>query len=174
MSKISFNKLNIAKETEVKTFTFNDVEIEVKQYLDLNSKKNIIDFALNGNKDLNFVNKLVSDALFNYLLVLSYTNIELTTKKEKEDPVKVYDLMEKSGLIDAVYSHIPTQEIKELVEAYQNSVEEFNNYKRSFKGIVDTFITDIPEQLEALSSVLEDFDPNQLKILNELTSVVSK
>lgn len=174
MSKVGFNKLNITKETEVKVFSFNGVEIEVKQYLDLNSKKNIIDFALNSNKGLNFANKLVSDALFNYLLVLSYTNIELTTKKEKEDPVKVYDLMEKSGLIDAVYSNIPTQEIHELVEAYEESIKEFNTYKCSLKGIVDTFITNIPEQLEALSTMLENFDPNQLKILNELTSVVSK
>ena len=46
MSKLAFHKLNITKELPVKTINFNGTDIEVKQYLDLNSKQNIIDMAI--------------------------------------------------------------------------------------------------------------------------------
>ena len=40
MAKVSFTKLNLKANNEVKTITWNDQEIEVKQYLALKDQKN--------------------------------------------------------------------------------------------------------------------------------------
>lgn len=172
MSKLAFNKLNITKELPIKTINFNGIDIEVKQYLDLNSKQNIIDMAIEPSKLLPYVNRLLSDAIFSYLAVLSYTNLELTLKKEKEDPIKVYDIMESSGLIDAVFSAIPEVELNSLVESYKDAIEDYNSYKVSIKGSLDSALESLPQNLQAINSALETFDPEKFKILNELTAVV--
>ena len=66
MSKLAFHKLNITKEIPVKTINFNGTDIEVKQYLDLNSKQIIIDMAIVPSILLPYVNRLLSDAIFSY------------------------------------------------------------------------------------------------------------
>jgi hypothetical protein len=43
MAKISFNKLGAKTNTEVKNVVFNEQTIEVKQYLPLKDKMNIVD-----------------------------------------------------------------------------------------------------------------------------------
>lgn len=174
MAKIAFNKLNISKEIKVNKINFNGIDIDVKQYLDLNSKHNIIDFALETSKNLPYVDRIVSDALFNYLLVLSYTDIEITTKKEKEDPIKVYDLMEQSGLINAVISAIDEVEYNSLVESYENAIIKRDGYASSFRGVFESFLNNLPTNIEALNVALENFDPEQLKVINELKNVGTK
>ena len=57
-------------------------------------------------------------------------------------------------------------------EYYNMAVNDYNTYVGSFKGVLEGIIVNIPEQVEALSKALEEFDPSQLKILNELTSSV--
>lgn len=174
MAKIAFNKLNINKEIEVNTINFNGVDIKVKQYLDLNSKHHLIDFALESSKHLPYVDRLVSDALFNYLVVISYTDIEITTKREKEDPIKVYDLMENSGLINAVISAINEVEYNSLVEYYEKAITSRDAYATTFRGVMDSFMEKLPMNIESLMSALEGFDPEQLKILNELAAMGEK
>ena len=76
-----------------------------------------------------------------------------------------------ADIAGTVYS-IPKEEIESLTEYYNMAVNDYNKYVGSFKGIVEGIIVNIPEQVEALSKALEEFDPSQLKILNELTSSV--
>ena len=168
METINFKDLYKETKLDESVVMFNDTKIKVKQYLDLDSKKNIIDIALQGGKTPKFINRLVSDALFNYLIVLSYTNIVI----KDWDEIEAYNFMEESGLIDLVYSAIPKEEIESLTEYYNMAVNDYNTYVGSFKGVLEGIIVNIPEQVEALSKALEEFDPSQLKILNELTSSV--
>lgn len=172
MTKIAFNKLNINKEDLVVNVDFNGTQIEVKQYLSLQGKQDIVDFALEASNHLPFVSRLISDAFFNYLVVLSYTNIELTTKKEKEDAVKTYDLMEKSGLIDLVLENIPEVELEHLVEVYEKAIEGSDAYKRSISGSLTTLIGMLPQLSSSVNSALEGLDAENLQILNELRAVV--
>lgn len=173
MSKLSFNKLGLNKEEAIiTTIKFNEQDIEVKSYLDLEYKQDIVDGALSASASLPFVNRLVSDAYFNYLIVLSYTNLEITTKKEKENPVKVYDLMEKSGLIDAVFNAIPEQELDSLIEYYEKAIQDYNKYKSSIRGMIEEFAALLPQTLDSVNSALSSLDAENLAILNELKAVM--
>jgi hypothetical protein len=100
-----------------------------------------------------------------------YTNINFT-EKQKENPTKLYDLLEENGLIDAVISLIPSTEYQTLYEgvaeiskniyAYQNSVlgildvvnKDYNNLKLDTNEIVEELTN--PEQLLTLKKVIDN------------------
>ena len=46
MAKVAFSKLGLKEKKEVKTITINNVQIEVKQYLPINNKIDIINKAI--------------------------------------------------------------------------------------------------------------------------------
>ena len=49
MAKIPYSKLNLKINTDVSTFSFNGFEIEIKEYLPLEEKLNIITNILNNS-----------------------------------------------------------------------------------------------------------------------------
>ncbi len=170
MKKIGFNKLTLTKQDEA-ILNFNGVDIAVKQYLPLKEKQDIIDFAIQASAEYPYVSRIVSDASFNLFVVLSYTNIELTTKKEKEDPMKTYDSMEESGLVDLVFQNIPEAEMNYLVEAYEQSVKDYNSYKNSLRKMMDDFSEAIPNSVELIQNSLKDIEGlDNLDILKELSA----
>jgi len=81
MSKITFNKLNLTKNTEVKTVKINDQIIEVKQYLPIQEKLELIADVLNDIQDNNnFINYIKMKAYLGLHIVIRYTNISFTEK----------------------------------------------------------------------------------------------
>ena len=53
MAKVSFSKLNLNKNTEVSTFEWGDQVIEVKDYLPIGDKLNLISEIINDSIDKN-------------------------------------------------------------------------------------------------------------------------
>ena len=66
-----------------------------------------------------------------------YTNINFT-EKQKEDPTKLYDLLEENGLIDAVINLIPHTEYATLYDGVVEISKNIYAYQTSVLGILDT------------------------------------
>ena len=58
MAKISFNKLNLKKDTTINVIKIGDVEIEVKNYLPIEEKMSLIDLVVQESMEYGFVNPL--------------------------------------------------------------------------------------------------------------------
>jgi hypothetical protein len=61
MAKVSFNKLGLIKNNDIKTIEYNGQTIEVKQYLSINDKAILASNVLNntlGNGTVRFINPL--------------------------------------------------------------------------------------------------------------------
>jgi hypothetical protein len=56
MAKVSFTKLGLKANQEIKTFNFNEQIIEVKQYLPVNEKLTLISNVINQSIDENNFN----------------------------------------------------------------------------------------------------------------------
>ena len=56
MAKVNFNKLNLTKNTEIKNIDINENIIEVKQYLPVEEKLELISYIANmaHDEDYNF------------------------------------------------------------------------------------------------------------------------
>ena len=85
MAKASLTKLGLKVNQEIKTIEFNGQVIEVKQYLPVNNKleliSNVINMSADGN---NFANPLKVEVYFALEVIEAYTNISFK-KKQKED-----------------------------------------------------------------------------------------
>lgn len=156
MAKIAFTKLGLTKaaESAVKFTEINGQTIEVKQYLPINDKLNLIANVLNQSADENnFANPIKLDVFTSLEIVFAYTNISFT-EKQKEDLVKLYDLLESNGIFNMIIAEIPKAEYAAIVDGVTECANAVYTYRNSVMGILDT----IAKDYDTL-----DFDINSLR-----------
>lgn len=166
MAKVAFSKLGVKTNQEVKTITWNDQTIEVKQYLPVNNKLELISRVINLSADENnFANPVKVDIYFAIEVVDAYTNISFT-EKQKEDVCKLFDSITSSGLFTAVKDAIPVEEHDNLYYAMNGCVSAVYNYKNSVMGILENITTDY-DNLNLDASVIQQklADPQNLELL---------
>ena len=167
MAKISFSKLKLNKETEVSKIMIGEVEVEVKQYIPISEKMFVLDTILQDAFDYNFINKAKADALLHLYMVMCYTNINFL-KKERDNMLETYDLLEKNGVIDAVVNAIPEDEYNAFVTYCQEVTEDYDKYKNSILGIVEKFVGEIPEKLDTINAAMSNFKTEDLKSIQDI------
>ena len=139
MAKVSFSKLGLTKNTNIKNIEYNGQNIEIKQYLSINDKAVIASNVLNytiGDGTIRFVNPLQVEVYTLLQIIEKYTNINFTDK-QKEDPAKLYDLIVSSGLWGLIFKNINHDDYIATINYIDKSVEAFYNYYNSIYGILD-------------------------------------
>lgn len=173
MAKISFTKLGLAKNTEVASFDWNGQTVEVKQYLPIQEKMDLIAAVLNNCQDENnFINEAKMALFMDLEIAYRYTNINFT-EKQKEDPAKLYDLLAGSGMFDDIFTVLPQREYKSIVMWLSKTAEHIYDYRNSVYGILDAMNTDYSNlELDAESLKEKIADPEALGLLkNVLTKL---
>ena len=152
-NKVGLTKLGLKKTTNLFNLKWNDQIIEIKQYLPVQEKLDLIGRIVNLSlDDNNFVNPARLQIFTTLEVMYTYTNINFTDK-QKEDFLNLYDLLFSSGLWNAVKQVLGDELI--LVEDTSIAViNELYKYKDSALGILQT----ITEDYENL-----DLDANKLK-----------
>lgn len=140
MAKITFNKIGAKINTEIKTITFNDAVIEVKQYLELEQKMLIAESIVQAliNKKTSYYNPAELEILELLNIIYSYSNISFTDK-QKADYSKTYDILVSSGLATAIINAIPEQELNMYKSLIEKSVENLYAYLHSASALVESF-----------------------------------
>ena len=142
MAKVSLTKLGLKVNQNVKNIEFNEQIIEVKQYLPINEKLELISSVINSAADENNFSNPVKENVFLTLEILyHYTNINFTDK-QKEDPVKLYDLVISSGLVNKITDLIPEEELDEVINGVAQSVKAIYAYRNSVLGILESISQD--------------------------------
>lgn len=142
MAKASFANLGLKVNQDVVTIKFNDKEIEVKQYLPINDKLELATRVINKAEDgNNFANPLKIRMYTALEVVYTYTNLNITDK-QREDEIKLYDMIYSSGLFAAIQTAIPQEEWDELMRGIWDSIEHIYKYRNSVMGILDTINKD--------------------------------
>lgn len=166
MAKISFTKLGLTKNTEVASFDWNGQTVEVKQYLPIQEKMDLIAAVLNNCQDENnFINEAKMALFMDLEIAYRYTNINFT-EKQKEDPAKLYDLLAGSGLFDDIFTVLPQREYKSIVMWLSKTAEHIYDYRNSVYGILDAMNTDYSNlELDAQNIVEKINNPETLTLL---------
>ena len=142
MTKVILTKLGLKVNQNIKNIEFNEQIIEVKQYLPINEKLELISSVINSAADENNFSNPVKENLFLTLEILyHYTNINFTDK-QKEDSVKLYDLVVSSGLVNKVTDLIPEEELDEVINGVAQSVKAIYAYRNSVLGILESISQD--------------------------------
>lgn len=169
MAKVSFTKLGLSKNQDVKVVEFNGQSIEIKQYLPVNDKLQLISEVINASADDNNFANPVKVSIFTTLMILeNYTNINFTDK-QKEDPAKLYDLVISGGLVKEVINAIPEEEYNEILRGVADSIEAVYKYRNSILGILDIISTDYNTlDLDATEIQQKLADPENMAFLKQV------
>lgn len=171
MAKVSFSKLGLTKNNNIKTIEYNGQIIEVKQYLSINDKAIIASNVLNnvvGNGETRFINPLQVEVYTLILVIDTYTNINFTDK-QREDPAKLYDLIVGSGLWELIFNEIDKEDYGHLLIYIDKSIKAFYDYYNSIYGILDN----INKQYESMNLDATEIqqklaDPENMALLKEV------
>ena len=169
MAKVSLTKLGLKVNQDVKNIEFNEQTIEIKQYLPINEKLELISSVINSAADENNFSNPVKENVFLTLEILyHYTNINFTDK-QKEDPVKLYDLVVSSGLVNKVTDLIPEEELDEVINGVAQSVKAIYTYRNSVLGILENISQDYSAlNLDATEIQQKLADPDNMALLKQV------
>ena len=169
MAKLAFTKRSLSKNQEVKIVEFNGQDIEVKQYLPVNDKFEVISNIINRSADdNNFANPLKVEIFTALEIISAYTNISFT-EKQKEDPSKLFDLVVSSGLYKEIICAIPHTEIESLQCYINSTIDAVYKYRNSIMGLLENITADYSNlNLEATEIQKKLADPNNMQLLRDV------
>ena len=170
MAKIAFTKLGLKLNKEIKTIIWNDQEIEIKQYLPVNEKLEMISRIINASFDdeMKFYNIGKIEVLTVLEFISTYTNIGFT-EKQKEDICKLYDLLISSGLYATIITEIPKAEREWIEDVTMDSIDNVYSYQNSVMGILDTVTSDYSNLDFDASEIQKKLgDPENMALLKSI------
>lgn len=142
MAKLAFSKLGLKTNNQVVNIIYNEQTIEVKQYISINDKLKLISDVINKTIDEHsFCNPVQVKVFIALGIIEYYTNISFTDK-QKEDPVKLFDLLQSNGLVQKIQNAIPQEEFDDLNDGVWDSIESIYSYKNSVMGVLDNMSND--------------------------------
>lgn len=157
---ISYANMKLKPVTTTHKFEWNGNEIEVLDYLPIEDKYDLIMITLQKSFEDGYYNPIKIDEFFHLHLIYMYTNINFT-EKQKEDEHKLYDSLKSNGLIDAFIEQMNEFDYSELFNMLDDTKREITDYHRTIVSLVQNLITDMPKQAEAMSKILDNFDPDK-------------
>lgn len=157
---ISYANMKLKPVTTTHKFEWNGNEIEVLDYLPIEDKYDLIMVTLQKSFEDGYYNPIKVDEFFHLHLIYMYTNINFTDK-QREDEHKLYDSLKSNGLIDAFIEQMNEFDYSELFNMLDDTKRELTEYKRSTSALIQSLVSDLPRQADAMKNIMDNFDPNK-------------
>lgn len=174
MAKVPFSKLDVKINGSDCINTYynskgEEIEYEVKQYLPLKEKIDLVQRVINQSVDDNgFYNPMRVKLYLVLEVVYAYTNLSFTAK-QKEDPFKLYDLLVSTGIFYEIVDHIREKDWSEIQENVWKTIENIYAYRNSLMGILDNVANDYSNlNLDASEIQQKLADPENMALLKQV------
>lgn len=169
MAKIPFSKLGVKLDTNIVLLPWGEYNIEVSKYLPMSEKTEMVSKIINKSSDNNgYYNPLKIKVYLTLETLYRYTNLSFT-EKQKENELKLYDMVISSGLFGKVVSLIPEDEWKDLQNTVWHTISNIYEYKNSILGILETVSGDYENlNLDALQLSQEIGNPDNIALLRNV------
>ena len=159
MAKVTFGSLKLKKTEEVNKISIADKEIEVKTYLPIEDKYDLIQATLlEAAEGIGFNEVLLE---LNLNIIYLYTNLTFTDL-QRQDKFKLYDILETNNIINDVIEAIPEKEFKILINLFNKELNRMIEENRSAAGIVNNLIGDFPKKAQEVANILGQIDFSQM------------
>lgn len=170
MAQVTYTKLGLKPNfDEIAVIHCGNEQIEVKQFLPLEKKLEVLTSIINNSIDeRGFYNTARIDFNIKMEMLYAYTNIKFTDK-QKENSMKLYDNFVVSGLMKQIWDLIP-QDDRNWFEKHTNeSIVSIMNYRNSVYGILDSLQTDYSNLNLDIDTIKDKLaNDNNIKDLKEI------
>ena len=155
---ISYANMKLKPVNTTHDLLFNDsITIKILNYLPIEDKYDLIMVTLQKSFENGYYNPLKMDMYFHLNLIYLYTDINFT-EKQREDENKIYDTLKSNGILDAFLKDFDEDEYNELLTLLEETKNEIMHYKYSTSALIQSIITDLPKQAEAVQKIIDNFD----------------
>lgn len=142
---------------ETREFEFSGKMISVRQHISAEEMYELIMTTLGQSKEGGIFNSFKLEMYFQLNLLFVYSDITFDDG-EKADMFGLYDELYTSGLLQGVIDYIPAVDYEALRTYIEVISETTMKYGSSVGAIIESVINDLPEQVEAVSQIVENFD----------------
>ena len=174
MAKVSFSKLETKINNSVKMVNYQnskgeEIQFEVKYYLPIKEKIDMISKIINQSIDDNDFYNPIRIQIYTVLEVTyAYTNLSFT-EKQKEDPFKLYDLLVSSKIFKSIVDCIYEDDWIEIQESIIQTIDNIYKFKNSALGILETVSSDYSGlNLDAQNIQASLADPENMSFLKDV------
>lgn len=162
MAKVSFSTLKMKVQEHSKVIYIEDKEVEVFQYIPAEDKYDLIMITLQECKEGGIYNSYKKEIFFNLNLIYMYTNLSFTDK-QKEDYLKLYDILESNGVFNAVIAAMSEGEYENLLIWMDEVQNDLLVYENSFAGVVNNLMESLPRSAQAAAEIVDNFNPEKFE-----------
>lgn len=168
MAKIPFTKLSLKVNNNVHQLNYNDNVIEVKEYLPIKEKLELVSKIINlASDDNGYYNPMKIDIFMTIEILYAYTNLNFTDKM-KEEIFKTYDLVVSSGIVQRVINIMGT-EYDIIRDNVWSTIKSIYEYKNSAAGIISLISQDYSNVNLDLDTIHNKVaDPEVMTFLKEV------
>lgn len=166
--KPTYTKLKLVSDIpEDITIQINGIDVHVKQYLPVEKKLSFIQEVLERavEKD-NFYNPAKIEIFFNLQMLYDYTDIVFTIK-QRENFIKMYDVLELNHIFDMVINSIPKEEYETMMNWCDTCAKNLYEFQVSLIGILMNLKETYGENADTIEKFLESTKdgavPDELK-----------
>jgi hypothetical protein len=141
---VLYKDLNLKTDDSVKLVDINGIQVEVKQYLPVDVKANIIELATTGSVINGCVSETLMDAYLHTFIVENYTNIKFD-EEDIADIFRIFDELNSTGILESIIRAIKPSEYDFIFSVAERAKNNLNLYNQSYaKGM--TMLSGITEQ----------------------------
>lgn len=169
---MKFDELNLKQVNKDANIVINDKKINIKQYLPINDKISLVQIALQQSEEDGVYNEGLLTAYFYTYIVMFYSDIEFTDE-QKEDIPSIYDILETNDIITKVCDAIPKVEFDDLLDLLQDQKDNYTNYKASTAYLISQFINTLPEQMNQVAEIINNFDPSKYQAVVDFATAAN-
>lgn len=132
---ILYSDLDLKINDSIKTIEINGKEVEVKQYLPVDIKANIIELATSGSVVNGCINEVLMDAYLHTFIIENYTNIKFS-EEQIDDIFKIFDELNSSGALNTIIQAMNSAEYNFIFDVAERAKNTLNQYNQSYaKGM---------------------------------------
>lgn len=165
MAKLAYSKLKLPTSGEVVPVEWGGFTIEVKNYLPIEEKLDLVQDIVNASVDNNgYYNPMKINMYLTVKTFFAFTNISIT-EKQLENIEKVYDAL----MVSEIYQIVPVDCYREIHGYVSEIIRSVYEYKNSAYGILDGISADY-SNLELDAEKIKDSlaDSDNLTLLKDV------
>lgn len=157
---MKLNETNLKINDQINTFTKDNYQVNVKKYLPISDKIDLVQIALQKAQEDGIYNQIKLDMYFHLNIIYLYTDIEIS-QEEREDEMKLYDILESNDIIDMVIANMDQDEYNELKGYLMEMESDSLTYRNTAAAVLTRIIHDLPKNAATAKQIVDSFDPSK-------------
>ena len=166
------NEFNLKMNNQVNTFTIDNIQVNVKKYLPVSDKIDLIQVALQKAEEDDIQNEMKLDVYFHLNIIYLYTDIEIG-QEEREDEMELYDILDSNNIIDQVIAHMEKGEYVELRDYLERMEADSLSYKNTAAAVLNKIIQDLPKNAAAAAEIVNSFDQEKYQAIEDFATAAN-